>query len=273
MRQGGDLRAECLPLLGDQQFNLLAAEGLATLDDPAVARALTDGYKGFRAAVRPRLVAILCSRRSLAATLVAAVEADRIPKDAVSAYDLRQLRALGDAEIDAVLERVYGGVTAASADKRRRIDDLKAALGPDALAVADCRRGRATFEKSCSRCHRLFGAGEAIGPDLTGGNRTNLDYLLENIVDPSGVVSRDFRLSVVVLADGRVVSGLVTARDDRTLTIVTPTDRHVFALDDVEEVRITSQSPMPEGLLDQMAADEIRDLVAYLMQPAQVPLP
>ena len=273
VRQGGDLRAECLPLLGDQQFNLLAAEGLATLDDPAVARALTDGYKGFRAAVRPRLVAILCSRRSLAATLVAAVEADRIPKDAVSAYDLRQLRALGDAEIDAVLERVYGGVTAASADKRRRIDDLKAALGPDALAVADCRRGRATFEKSCSRCHRLFGAGEAIGPDLTGGNRTNLDYLLENIVDPSGVVSRDFRLSVVVLADGRVVSGLVTARDDRTLTIVTPTDRHVFALDDVEEVRITSQSPMPEGLLDQMAADEIRDLVAYLMQPAQVPLP
>lgn len=164
-------------------------------------------------------------------------------------------------------------MAAASADKRRRIDDLKAALGPDALVAADCRRGRLLYEQACSRCHKLFGAGMAIGPDLTGGNRTNLDYLLENIFDPGGVVSRDYRMSVVTLGDGRVVSGLITARDDRTLTVVTPADRHVFAIDEVEEVQVTSQSPMPEGLLDPLGPDAIRDLVAYLMQPAQVPLP
>jgi putative membrane-bound dehydrogenase-like protein len=273
VRQGGDLRDECLPLLGDQRFNLLAAEGLATRDDPAVAAALVRAYAGFRAPARPQLVAILSSRRSFAGALLAEVEAGRIPAAALSAYDLRQIRALGDAGLDAAVERVYGGVAAVSADARRRIDDLKAALRPDVLAAADCRRGRALFEKSCGRCHRLFGAGEAIGPDLTGGNRTNLDYLLENIVDPSGAVSRDFRMSIVVLDDGRVVSGLVTARDDRTLTVVTLTDRHTFALEDVDEVKVTAQSPMPEGLLDPLSPEEIRDLIAYLMQPAQVPLP
>jgi putative heme-binding domain-containing protein len=164
-------------------------------------------------------------------------------------------------------------VSVASADTQRRIDALRGALGPDVLAAGDCRRGRRLYEQSCSRCHRLFGTGETIGPDLTGGQRMNLDYLLENILDPGGVVSRDYRMSIVELADGRVVSGLVTARDDRTLSIVTPTERRTFDLADVERVTLTSQSPMPEGLLDRMAPDEIRDLVAYLMQPAQVPLP
>lgn len=101
----------------------------------------------------------------------------------------------------------------------------------------------------------------------------HLDYLLENILDPSVVVSRDYRMSIVELSDGRVVSGLVTARDDRTLSIMTPTERRTFDLADIERVTVTAQSPMPEGLLERMAPDEIRDLVAYLMQPTQVPLP
>ncbi|MFM8892477.1 MAG: hypothetical protein ACKOTB_12795, partial [Planctomycetia bacterium] len=63
------------------------------------------------------------------------------------------------------------------------------------------------------------------------------------------------------------------ARDDRTLSIVTPTERLTLALDDIESTTVTAQSPMPEGLLDQLAPDEIRDLVAYLMQPTQVPPP
>jgi putative heme-binding domain-containing protein len=273
VRQGGDIRKICLPLLGERSLNLLAAQGLAAVDDPAVVKPLVDTFHRVSSASRPAIVSILSSRPRLAAGLLAAVEAGHIPKAAVSAYDLRQIRALGDPGLDATLERLFGGVAAGSADKRRRIDDLKTAIGPDALAAADPRRGRAHYEKSCARCHKLFGAGAAIGPDLTGGNRTNLDYLLENIIDPSGVVSLDYRMSVVALADGRVVSGLVTARDDRTLTLVTPTDRLTFALADVDEVTVTPQSPMPEGLLDQMAADEIRDLIAYLMQPAQVPLP
>ena len=219
------------------------------------------------------MVGILASRKTFAAALLAAVADGKIPRSDVSPYDLRQIRSLGDPALDAAVEREWGGVAATPDDTRRRIAAFKEALQPEVLAAADLSHGRVIYERACGRCHRLFGAGESIGPDLTGGQRTNIDYLLENIVDPGGVVSRDYRMSIVSLDDGRVLNGLVTVRDDRTLTLVTPTDRHVLAVEDVAEVTVTQQSPMPEGMLDQFPADVVRDLIGYLMQPAQVPLP
>jgi putative membrane-bound dehydrogenase-like protein len=274
VRQGDDsVRGLCLGLIGDQRFNVLAAEGLSHSDDAEVAQALVAAYGRFRSHSRPKLVGILASRRTFAAALLAAVADGKIPRDAVTAYDLRAIRSLGDPTLDARIERDWGGVTETSAAKRRRIDSLKESLQPAVLAAADTSRGRALYDQSCGRCHKLFGAGESIGPDLTGGNRTNIDYLLENIVDPSGVVNRDYRMSVVTLTDGRVLNGLVTARDDRAVTLVTPTDRHVIPTEDIDEVTVTQQSPMPEGLLDLLSPDAIRDLIGYLMQPAQVPRP
>jgi putative membrane-bound dehydrogenase-like protein len=274
VRQGEEgLRGICLGLLGDQRFNLLAAEGLSRSDDADVAKALVAAYGRFRAPFRPKLIGILASRRTFADALLDAVADGKIPRDAITAYDLRQIRSLGDARLDARIEGEWGGVAETSAGKRRRIDSLKESLSPETIAAADTSQGRRLFDASCGRCHKLFGAGESIGPDLTGGNRANIDYLLENIVDPSGVVNRDYRMSIIALADGRVLSGLVTARDDRTLTLVTPTDRHLIAAEDIDEVTITQQSPMPEGMLDQLSPEAIRDLIGYLMQPAQVPLP
>ena len=106
---------------------------------------------------------------------------------------------------------------------------------------------------------------------LTG--RDNLDYLLENLVDPSASVSADFRMSVVAMRDGRVLNGLVRAKTDRTLTLQMQTEALVLDRNDVEEVRPSAVSLMPEGLLDPLTAAEVRDLIAYLMQRTQVPLP
>ena len=272
VRQGGDgVRETCLKLLADRRFNVVAAEGLAREDDAEAAKPLVAAYGRFRSPDRPRIIAILTSRPSFARELLAAVAAGRIPIADIGSYDVRQLRALGDAVVDAEAEKLWGGGRDTPEAKRLRIAALKDSLGPAALAAADLPRGRAHFDRNCGRCHRLFGAGETVGPDLTGGNRTNLDYLLENMVDPSGVVPREYRMSVVTLADGRVLGGLVVSRDDRSLTLVTPTDRQVIPLTDVEQVTLTTQSPMPDGMLDQLSADAVRDLVGYLMQPAQVP--
>ena len=67
------------------------------------------------------------------------------------------------------------------------------------------------FAKTCQQCHTLFGAGGKIGPELTGSNRANLDYLLSNILDPSAVMAKEYQPSVIVTADGRVVTGIVQA--------------------------------------------------------------
>ena len=119
-----------------------------------------------------------------------------------------------------------------------------------ALGQADRGRGRVVFDRVCGTCHRLYGDGGEIGPDLTGSGRDNLDYLLENIVDPSATVSADFRMVVVAMHDGRVLNGMVKAQSPRTLTLQTQTEAIVLDRSEIEALRPSASSLMPDGLLD-----------------------
>src|SRR6202020_1364219 len=101
------------------------------------------------------------------------------------------------------------------------ITAIKKRLDAKALAGADRGRGRALFDRLCASCHRLHGQGGEIGPDLTGSGRDNIDYLLENIIDPGATVTADFRMVVVAMNDGRVLNGMVKAQSERTLTLQT----------------------------------------------------
>ena len=125
----------------------------------------------------------------------------------------------------------------------------------------------------CASCHTLYGEGGKVGPDLTGGGRENLDYLLENIVDPSAVVTADFRMTVVELKDGRSLNALVAAKTDRTVTLKTMTETVTVERREIETLRDSRLSLMPEGLLDTLQPEQTRDLIAYLMHKTQVPLP
>src|SRR6185437_3620494 len=133
--------------------------------------------------------------------------------------------------------------------------------------AADLPNGRKLFEQACASCHTLFGAGGKIGPDLTGAQRSDLGYLLENIVDPAATVSADYHLSTVALNDGRLLNGIVGehAGNGPTLTLQTATERLVVDRGDIEEIRASDLSLMPDGLLDVLDRDQVRDLIAYLM--------
>ena len=142
-----------------------------------------------------------------------------------------------------------------------------------ALGQADLGRGRVVFDRVCASCHKLYGVGGEIGPDLTGAGRDNLDYLLENIIDPSATVSADFRMMVVAMRDGRVLNGLVKAESPRTVTLQTQTEPVVLDRSEIESLRLSPSSLMPDGLLDTLSKAEVGDLIAYLAHPTQVALP
>lgn len=125
----------------------------------------------------------------------------------------------------------------------------------------------------CASCHTLYSEGGKIGPDLTGGGRDNLDYLLENILDPSAVVTSDFHMSIVNLKDGRALNGLVAAKTERTLTLKTATEVLTIERGEIQRLEDSSLSLMPEGLLETLPPQQARDLIAYLLHKAQVPLP
>ena len=160
-----------------------------------------------------------------------------------------------------------------SADKVKLIHDLKGRLTRDEVSKANLGKGRLLYQSLCANCHTLYGDGAKIGPELTGSGRADLDYLLENIVEPSAVVSAEYRLSTVTMKDGRELAGIVKARTGRTLTLRTLTEEQTVELSEVVKEDMSTLSMMPEGLLLALPPEQVRDLIGYLMHPAQVSLP
>ncbi len=122
-------------------------------------------------------------------------------------------------------------------------------------------------------CHTLYGHGGRLGPDLTGSGRSNIDYLLENIVDPGANLAANFRMNVITLNDGRTLSGTILGSTSRTLTLQGMTDKVTIEQSDIVTRQELMQSMMPEGLIESLTMEQKRDLIAYLMHPTQVPLP
>ncbi|RCS40527.1 cytochrome C [Bremerella cremea] len=276
-----DLRTLCEKLITTPMVNVVAARGLAQYNDPAAAELLVANYRRFWETQRPEVLSILLSRPVFAHVLLDALANNRIRKSDVTAIHVRQLRSLGDETLNQRANEVWGEVRESSEEKQKAMAYWKERLSEENLAQADMARGRVVFEGLCAKCHRLYGEGSTIGPDLTGSNRSNLDYLLQNIIDPSAVVSADYRMTVLQLEDGRVFSGIVAEQNDKTLTLQTPTERVTVEKDQIEAQKKTNLSPMPDlqlgaapnqpgGLLTD---EQFLDLISYLKNPAQVPLP
>src|SRR5207248_11461557 len=151
-------------------------------------------------------------RKEYALALLDAVEKKMVPRADVSAYAARQMYALGDAKVNGRLRQVWGEIRDTAPQKREQMAKYKALLTPAYLKTADVRNGRLVFSRTCQQCHKLYGEGGTIGPDLTGSNRSDLDYLLSNIIDPSAEVAQDYRMSVVRTKDDRVITGIIVER-------------------------------------------------------------
>ncbi len=260
-----ELRSLCESLLKVPGVNTIAARGLTAFNDPAIGQRLAEAYPDFTATDRPQLIAALVSRPAFATPLLDAVASGRIPRADITAFHARQIRSFNDAKLTLRLNTLWGGLREATPDKRKHIAELKSRLTSEVLAKANKKQGKLIFMGLCATCHTLNGEGGKIGPDLTGSGRDNLDYLLENIVDPSAVVPADFRMAIANLKDGRVLSGILAAQTDRTVTLRLLTETTTVERAAITKLEESPLSMMPEGLLDVLPDPTLGDLIAYLM--------
>ena len=192
---------------------------------------------------------------------------------ALRGLNARQILAMKDPNLDTLLRRIWGEVRETAADRQQQLQQWRERLQPDQISSADASKGRLLFVQACSACHRLYGEGGQIGPELTGSDRHNLDYLLGNIIDPSSVVPADYRTTVFHLKDGRTLTGVVPERTERTTTVQTPTERLTLENSQITQQEQLPVSLMPDQLLELLGEENARHLFAYLMSRAQVPLP
>src|SRR5262249_43321224 len=137
----------------------------------------------------------------------------------------------------------------------------------------DRSHGRLVFAHTCASCHTLFDEGGKIGPDLTGSQRSHPEYILSKVLDPNAAGARDYQGTTNPNTQRRGINGPVKEETDRTLTLQTPTDLVRLSRSEIEERQRLEVSLMPEGQLAVLTDAEVRDLIAYLAGPGQVPLP
>jgi putative heme-binding domain-containing protein len=244
-----------------------ALGALVRFSDPEIARTIVANYAKLPAdqGVRPAAISMLLARKDWSLELLRAIEAGTIPKQDVSAEQVERLRQHNDRVIAAALQKVYGAVARPTSEqKEREVARLKALLSGDGER-GDAKRGRELFPSKCAACHRLFGQGGAVGPDLTQYDRRDLNFLLVSIVDPSAAVREEFTNFRVDTKDDQTLIGLIAARGPDSITIVDTTgQKTVIPKDQIADERALDLSIMPEGLLDGLDDQSLRDLFAYL---------
>ena len=270
-RKRAELRPRLLALLDEKPLRSEAIRSMAAFDDNGLGEALLERYATLSVGDKLEAIHALAARPGYGGQLTGAIKSGAVPRRDVPAYVARLLRRV----VGSGFVEVWGPVDALPAAQAAAFKKYKALLSDEALLKANPGRGRVVFERTCSSCHKLYGGGGLIGPDITGANRTNLDYLLGNILTPSAIIQDAYRMQMVLMRDGRLYSGIPAVESERLLELRVANQAKPVALakSQIASREIAPVSMMPEGLLANLSDAEVLDLVAYLRKLKQVPLP
>jgi putative membrane-bound dehydrogenase-like protein len=250
---------------GTAELKREALRALAGFDSDRVPAILLPAWPQLPADLRTEVIGLLSGRRPWAQALLEALHKGTVTRQDLTENDVRRLLALRDAELTRQVEQLWGKLREQTPLKvEQHLVKLRRQL---AELPGDRRAGQAVFEKSCQVCHKLHGQGHEVGPDLTGANRRDPEYLLVNILDPNRVVGRDYYSAVVYDKSGRVHTGLLAEDTPQRVALKGENAKlTVLPRGDIEDFRIEEKSLMPEGLPDTMTEVQFRDLVAFLME-------
>ncbi|MCH2183306.1 MAG: c-type cytochrome [Mariniblastus sp.] len=257
-------------LVDDPALTLDVIRGFATVENPKAPDILLTRFADMDVAERRAALETLSSRKVYARALLEAVREGKITRQEIPAQVSRTLHlVLGQAWIE-----VYGDTQQPiAAEREKLLAKYRQICNAEALQNASPNRGRVVYEKTCAACHLLYGQGGKVGPDLTGSNRRDLEYLLLNSVDPSFDVAEGYRTLIIQTVDGRLLTGVLDEEDETRVVLRTADQpRVVIAKADIEGRRLSRKSVMPEGQLDQLTEQEVVDLVKYLGTSEQVGL-
>lgn len=231
--------------------------------DPGIATRLLDEFMRGSSKLRGQAIASLLARPSWAMQLLDAIDVGAIPQSAISDAGLQKLAGFRDAALTARVEKRWGKIKPPSpGEVKARIHGVCVTVR---MAKGDRERGHGLFKENCGNCHKLFGEGNAVGPELTGLDRRNLDFLVSNVVEPSAIIRKEFTAHIVSTTDGRVLTGLIAEQSADAVTLLDAKNQKiVLPRSEIESIRASEVSLMPEKLLDKFDHQQLRDLFAYL---------
>ncbi|HEX3314464.1 MAG TPA: PVC-type heme-binding CxxCH protein [Gemmataceae bacterium] len=243
-----------------------AAKVLASLgriDSPKVADVVLKQYPTMAADVQPKAIELLTQRSAWSKQLLGEIDAKKIPTSALNVNQVRKLLASKDAQLVKRVTSVWGTVRDGRNPEREKVvADMRALLKK---TPGDVTHGQAIFKKICAQCHKLHGEGADVGPDITSNGRNDYEQLLSNVFDPSLVIGAGFRATRVVTTSGKIVDGLLAEDSPNRVVLKTQGGKlETIPRAEVDDMKTSKLSYMPEGLEKQMTPQEIADLFAVI---------
>ncbi|TWT33376.1 PVC-type heme-binding CxxCH protein [Blastopirellula retiformator] len=246
-----------------QQLQADSIAALGKLDQPQVATMLLDAYPQLPSDLQPKALEVLTQRVDWSTQLLAAVAAEKIAKEALNINQVGRLQESPDSEVVAKSIQVWGQIrTKRNPERELVIADMRRLLRS---RDGDPHAGAAAFQKLCGQCHKIYGQGQEVGPDITTNGRGSFEQLLSSVFDPSLVIGPDYQGRLVLTADGRTLTGLMVEDNEQRVVLKLQGGKlETIPRDDVEAIRVSQLSLMPEGLEKQLSEQELIDLFAYL---------
>jgi putative heme-binding domain-containing protein len=243
------------------QEGILAA--LSRLDDEQVAVIVLKHYGQLVGEVRPKAIELLTERPAWTRELVAAVERKQLPAEALNVNQLRKLQSSKDASLVARVTKTWGRVrTDRNPQREQVVNQMRTFLKQ---THGDPQAGAAVYKKVCGQCHKLFGDGQDVGPDITLNGRSNFEQLLSNVFDPSLVIGDSYQARTVATSDGRILVGLLVEDNPQRIVLKIQGGKlETIPRDNVDQIEVSKLSMMPEDLEKQLKPQELADLFAYI---------
>lgn len=260
LQQREELAALLPELLNDPQLRTAAIRSIAAFDRRNLGTLLVNKYKSLNEEDKAAAIQTLSSRPTYGWMLTQEIKNGNIPKKEISANAARQMRRV----VGSGFVEVWGPIDDKPRDEKqyKKYRDL---MSNAAAEKADINHGQAVFATTCGSCHKMFGKGGIVGPDLTGSNRSDLEYLLFNILDPSEEIQDDYKMVVITTRDGRTYSGNIVGENQRQITMrQAGQDDVIISKSAIQSKEVTDSSLMPQGLLTTLSEKEIIDLLHYL---------
>ena len=191
------------------------------------------------------------------------IESKKIDAVVLSSDLIQRLRSSQDKQIASLTTKLYPEkAKASSEDFKKKIENVRKILASGTASTYD---GEKLFMGSCSACHKLFFKGGQIGPELTNYQRDDLGTMLISIIDPNAEIREGFEYVTLTTKDGRTLSGFLSDRDTQ-VTVLRGMDGQDISVrqSEIKNIAPMGRSLMPEGILDTLSDQQIRDLFAYL---------
>ncbi len=237
---------------------------LAHFESPRVADLVLQVYPRLAPDLQPKAIELLTQRAEWSKPLIHAIGAGTLAPSVLNANQVARLQVSRDAELVELVRTRWGTVrTERNPQRLQVIEEMRERL---TTSTGSAVRGRTVFQKVCGQCHKIYGQGQEVGPDITRNGRASFDQLLSNVFDPSLVIGASYQARTVITTTGRVVTGLV-AEDNRQRMVlkIQGGKQEVIPRGQIDEVIVSKLSLMPEDLEKQLQPQELVDLFQFLM--------